>query len=243
MNKNSTRKFAVAMAFAMVLSSLLVTQAFANEIKVFAPLNYGGVPPSFPFPFNPWGTFATPASSSALINPPDGSTTLNAVPTGNVSGLAMSWFDTGWHNYTGPIQPGAVHSDTWLNYRIRGWGAGFFAFLWVFEYDPVAGTFQYWTKTHSTVCLEPDTTRSTWELSQATSQTLAINSCGPLGAGTIQEYCCYQSLPLEPLQLATGNSKIYSILHTSAHLRTIGTLLTLNHSHPHMSNPFSDRLE
>jgi hypothetical protein len=144
MKINGKRKLGISIALAMVLSSLLFGQVFAHEIKVFAPVNYAGVPPSAPTPFMLWGSFATPGSF-ASIDPNEGLTVLNAAPNGINPGLAMSWFDTGWYNYTGPTQKGSVTSDTWLNYRIPSFGAGFFAYLWVFEKDPITGTFQYWT--------------------------------------------------------------------------------------------------
>jgi hypothetical protein len=146
------KKILLVAIFVTILSSLLVNRAFAYQINVFAPLNYAAVPPSNPTAFASWGAIPAPLTPSiAIINPPTGATILNAIPTAVNPGWAMSWFDTGWWQFSTslPTQKGSVTADTWLYYLING-RAGIRAFLWVWDVSVNPGgvaTWQVWTET------------------------------------------------------------------------------------------------
>ena len=141
------KKMLYALILLGALSPLLVNQAFAHQITVFAPINYN-IPPVLPFPL--WGNANSPGASS-YINPLDGWTSLN-IPAGAGPGWAESWFDTGWKLFNSTIaQSGSVTADAWINYTITG-TAGIRAFLFVYEYNPT-GTlfppFQWWVEVAS----------------------------------------------------------------------------------------------
>jgi len=120
MNKKISVFAIVLMA---VVSSLFVNPALAVQIRVFAPLNYVGQPPSYPTAFRWWGTSCL-GTASATINQLSGFTTMKA--TGGIiySACANSYFMTNKYWFTGPTQTGSVHADVWLEYGINATGAG-----------------------------------------------------------------------------------------------------------------------
>lgn len=147
------KKILLVVILTIALPILLVNQAFAYQINVFAPLNYAAVPPSFPTAFASWGAIAAPLTPSlAFLNQFTGATILNAIPSATASGWAMSWFDTGWWQFSTslPTQRGSVTADSWLYYAIKG-RAGIRAFLWVWDFGVnsagVVTTWQVWTET------------------------------------------------------------------------------------------------
>ena len=140
MNK---KKFVFVTMLTAALSSLLINQALAVQIRVFAPSNYAGVPPSYPTAFS-YGLAWASLGSSATIDPLSGSTMLTAMPPWPPAGYgcACSAFTTGWYRFNGSTQQGSVHADTWLIYGINATGAGVRVKLWVWEWP----TRQCWTK-------------------------------------------------------------------------------------------------
>jgi len=146
------RKLAlVAAILVAVLSPMLVNQAFAHGITVFAPISYA-VPPTLPLPI--WGDASSPGPpiTTSFLNPVEGWTSLNIFPGAPAGSWAESWYWTGWtiFNSSLPLQSGSVSADTWMNYTIKG-QAGIRAFLFVYEWTPptlsgTTGTFQWWVE-------------------------------------------------------------------------------------------------
>ena len=92
------------------LSTLLVNQASAHQIIVFAAPNYPAIP---------WisGAFST----NGVANPPDadGRTVNDFAPVNPaLPGHAVPWVSTGWVTCTWATQQGSVHGDTWIQYGI-----------------------------------------------------------------------------------------------------------------------------
>lgn len=127
----------------VALSTLLVNQASALQIQVFAPLNYAGVPPSFPTPFTAWGAWVL--NGFAGVDQFSGGTSLSASPGAVGFGIAISWFGTGWSLFQGVTQSGSVHADTWLSGTINALGAGFRVYLFVYRWQ-LGQPFQVWQK-------------------------------------------------------------------------------------------------
>jgi hypothetical protein len=153
LGERKMKKILLVAIFAAALLSLLVHQAFAYQINVFAPLNYAGVLPSNATAFASWGAISAPLTPSfASVNQLTGATVLAAQPTATTSGWAMSWFDSGWWQFNNVTQRGSVTADSWLYYVITG-RAGIRAFLWVWDLRVntagVVTFWQVWTDTAS----------------------------------------------------------------------------------------------
>ena len=135
----NVKKITCTVILMFAISTLLVSQASAFQIYVFAPLNYAGVPPTNPRPFASW---------FGNVDPLRGGTSLGVVGPGS----AMSGFNTGWWLFQDPggilTQTGSVHADTWLTGTISAFGAGFRVYLWVVRFQ-IGQPMQFWRKVWS----------------------------------------------------------------------------------------------
>jgi hypothetical protein len=174
------KKHVYAIALTAAFLSLLVNRTFAFQIRVFAPLWYAGVPPSFPTAFASWGVNCT-SGLVATINPDVGGTYLKAwAGGGTIGGAANSWFNTGWYTFNNATQGGSVHADTDFWYTISG-SAGVRVYLWVYEWNGSLG--QVWTKCWSDATSTSGITKTvdlglcSGDLSNSSIQFQWINGC------------------------------------------------------------------
>ena len=137
------KKFLIAILI-VALSTLLMNQASALTITVFAPAAY---------PY-------TPLIPGAFVNngqafPPDvnGYTVNQYAPVNPAaSGWALTWESTPGQQFIGPNQQGSVHADSWLYYLISGL-AGVRVYLFHVQWS--FGTFRVWEKYWSDAITPP----------------------------------------------------------------------------------------